>query len=65
MAGIATDYCVRATALDALKAGLGTRVLSGLITGVSADTSEATLREVEQAGAEIVARAEGARRRLD
>jgi nicotinamidase/pyrazinamidase len=31
--GIATDYCVRATALDAVAAGLHTRVLLGLCAG--------------------------------
>ena len=34
--GIATDYCVRATALDAVGEGFGTRVLVDLIAGVSA-----------------------------
>lgn len=53
IAGIATDYCVRATALDALKAGLRTRVLGTLVAGVSAKTSEAALREIREAGGEI------------
>lgn len=53
VAGVATDYCVRATALDAIKAGLRTRVLSGLIAGVSEETSDAALREISEAGAEI------------
>jgi nicotinamidase/pyrazinamidase len=47
--GIATDYCVRATAADAATAGLRTRVLLGLTAGVTpASTADAvaTLRAV-------------------
>jgi nicotinamidase/pyrazinamidase len=53
VAGIATDYCVRATALDALHEGFGVRVLDDLIAGVAADTSTAALAELRAAGAEI------------
>jgi nicotinamidase/pyrazinamidase len=53
VAGIATDYCVRATALDALQEGFGVRVLDDLIAGVAADTSTAALAELRAAGAEI------------
>jgi len=35
--GIATDYCVRATAVDAAREGFGTRVLSGLVAAVHPD----------------------------
>lgn len=49
--GIATDYCVRATALDALKEGLGVRILRDLCTGVAPGTSAAALAEIEAAGA--------------
>lgn len=48
--GIATDYCVRATALDALAAGLAVRVLTGLVAGVAPDTSAAALAELAAAG---------------
>ena len=37
--GIATDHCVRATALDAVRAGLRTRVLLDLTAGVAAATT--------------------------
>ena len=52
--GIATDYCVRASALDALEHGQHVRVLRDLIAGVAATTSEAALAELGHAGAAIV-----------
>ncbi|MFF4955116.1 isochorismatase family protein [Streptomyces chattanoogensis] len=51
--GIATDHCVRATALDALHAGLRTRVLLDLTAGVAAETTERALEELRAAGAEL------------
>jgi nicotinamidase/pyrazinamidase len=51
--GIATDYCVRATALDGLKAGFKVNVLPDLCAGVAPDTSQAALQELEAAGARI------------
>ena len=54
VAGIATDYCVRASTLDALDAGREVRVLADLVAGVAADSSAAALVELEAAGAEIV-----------
>jgi nicotinamidase/pyrazinamidase len=53
VAGIATDYCVRASALDALADGRTVRVLADLVAGVAADSSAAALVELEAAGAEI------------
>lgn len=52
--GIATDYCVRASALDAVGEGVAVRVLSGLIAGVAPASSDAALAELRAAGAEIV-----------
>ncbi|AMB59374.1 isochorismatase family protein [Microterricola viridarii] len=52
--GIATDYCVRASALDALEHGQRVRVLRDLIAGVAAESSVAALAELGHAGAEIV-----------
>lgn len=52
--GLATDYCVRATALDAVAAGLETRLLLAWCAGVAPATTEAALAELTEAGVEIV-----------
>lgn len=52
--GIATDHCVRATALDAAREGLRTRVLLDLTAGVAAATTAAALDELRAAGVELV-----------
>mgnify|MGYP001345890586 CR=1 FL=1 len=51
--GIATDHCVRATALDAVQAGLRTRVLLSLTAGVTRASVDAALRELRKAGVEL------------
>lgn len=51
--GIATDYCVRASALDALEHGQHVRVFTDLVAGVAPETSEAALAELGHAGAVI------------
>jgi nicotinamidase/pyrazinamidase len=48
--GIATDFCVRATALDAAKAGFGVRVLLDLTVGGSQPMVDATLKDFDEAG---------------
>ena len=48
--GIATDYCVRATALDARIEGFETRVLTDMCAGVATETSAAALDEMRAAG---------------
>ena len=53
--GIATDYCVRATALDALAAGFRVRLLPGLHAGVAEESSEAAVVELRAAGVEVPA----------
>ncbi|HTN56548.1 MAG TPA: isochorismatase family protein [Microbacterium sp.] len=52
--GIATDHCVRASALDAIAHGVRVRVLIDLVAGVRAESSEAALAELAHAGAELV-----------
>ncbi|WP_299557519.1 isochorismatase family protein [uncultured Mycolicibacterium sp.] len=52
--GIATDYCVRATALDAAQAGFRTRVLRDLTAGVAPETTERAVAELRAAGVEVV-----------
>jgi nicotinamidase/pyrazinamidase len=51
--GIATDYCVRATALDAAQLGFATRVLLGLTEGVDPVTTAAAIGELRAAGVEL------------
>jgi nicotinamidase/pyrazinamidase len=51
--GIATDHCVRATALDAVGNGFATRVLLPLTAGVAEATTEAALEELRTAGVEL------------
>ena len=53
LAGIATDYCVRATALDALRAGFAVTVLADLTAGVAPGTTAAALDEMSAAGATV------------
>jgi len=53
--GIATDYCVRASALDALHAHRRVRVLTDLVAGVTPASSASALDELKDAGAEVVA----------
>lgn len=48
--GLATDHCVRASALDAAHARFETRVLLDLTAGVAEDTVNAALRELSDAG---------------
>lgn len=52
--GIATDYCVRATALDAVRAGFEVRLLTDLVAGVAPESTEAALAELSAAGVELV-----------
>ena len=54
VAGIATDYCVLASALDALHSGREVRVLADLVAGVAPDSSAAALVRLEDAGAQVV-----------
>lgn len=51
--GIATDHCVRATALDARRAGFDTEVLLDLTAGVAPHTTKRALEEMDQAGVRL------------
>jgi nicotinamidase/pyrazinamidase len=51
--GIATDYCVRATAIDAAREGFATRVLPGLTAGVDPATTREALDGMREAGVEV------------
>ena len=48
--GIATDYCVKATAIDALAAGYKVTVIEGLSKGVAPDTTAKALEEMKAKG---------------
>ncbi|WP_199432775.1 nicotinamidase [Qaidamihabitans albus] len=51
--GIATDHCVRATAVDAAQAGFSVRVLADLTAGVSQSSVDSALAEMRTAGVEV------------
>lgn len=51
--GIATDHCVRATALDAAREGFATHVLLDLTAGVAEGTTGRALEELRTAGVEL------------
>ena len=52
--GIATDHCVRATALDASSNGFSTRVLTDLCAGVAPETTDAAIIEMRAAGVAVL-----------
>jgi nicotinamidase/pyrazinamidase len=51
--GIATDHCVRATALDAVRNGFTTRLLLDLCAGVAPETTEKAVAEMRDAGVSV------------
>ena len=55
MVGLATDYCVRATALDALRLGFEVTIDRAGVRGIDVEPgdSERALAEVEGAGGSI------------
>ena len=55
LCGLATDYCVRATALDATRLGFATRVRLDLTAGVAAESVERAVDEMRAAGVELIA----------
>jgi nicotinamidase/pyrazinamidase len=48
--GIATDYCVHATAADAARIGFGTRVLLDLTAGVAPDSTAKAVEDLRALG---------------
>ncbi len=53
VAGLATDYCVKETVLDAIQAGFDTVVVTDGCRGIAEDTTEAALAEMTAAGAQF------------
>jgi len=52
--GIATDHCVRATALDAAREGFATTVLLDHTAGVAQDTTDRALAQLDEVGVTLV-----------
>ena len=53
VAGLATDYCVLASSLDAKKAGFRVSVLTKLVAGVASESSENALVQMTSAGCRL------------
>ncbi|MGY1608019.1 MULTISPECIES: isochorismatase family protein [unclassified Geodermatophilus] len=53
IAGLTTDHCVRATALDAVAEGFAARVLLHLTAGVAEASTTAALEQLRTAGVEL------------
>jgi nicotinamidase/pyrazinamidase len=58
--GIATDYCVHATAADAARAGFATRVLLGLTAGVTPESTARAIEDLRAAEVELTGTPAGA-----
>ena len=52
--GLATDYCVKATAIDAADAGYRVTVVEGLSKGVAPDTTAQAIEEMKAKGITLV-----------
>jgi nicotinamidase/pyrazinamidase len=53
IAGIATDYCVRASALDAVREGFSVTVLADLTAGISPESTDAALTDMREGGVTV------------
>ncbi len=51
--GLATEYCVKATALDAVKLGYKTKVFPGACRGLSVNGEALAMSEMRQAGVDM------------
>lgn len=56
--GVATEYCVKATALDALKHGFEVYLIKDAVKGIKREDEEKALKELEEKGAKIISSAE-------
>lgn len=57
LVGIATDYCVLATARDGVREGFDVTVLTDLTAGVAPDTTAKALQDLRDAGVQLRASA--------
>ena len=60
VAGIATDYCVHATAADAVRNGFATHVLLDLTAGVSPESTRRAIEDLRAASVELTGTPRGA-----
>ena len=60
VAGLATDYCVHATAADAARAGFATRVLLNLTAGVAPDSTAKAIADLRAAQVDLTGTPTGA-----
>ncbi|MBU3824959.1 MAG: isochorismatase family protein [Candidatus Oceanisphaera merdipullorum] len=63
--GLATDYCVRHTALQLLRAGFKVIINLAATLGVAEDSTAQALQELQQAGAHLIANAAALEQTLD
>lgn len=56
--GVATEYCVRATALDALKHGFEVYLIRDAVKGIKPEDEEKALKELEEKGVKIISSVE-------
>jgi nicotinamidase/pyrazinamidase len=59
VAGLTTDYCVHATAADAVRAGFATRVLLDLTAGVAAGSTVKAIEDLRGDGVELTGTPQG------
>lgn len=52
--GIATDYCVLASSLDARKEGFSVSVLTEMCAGISAESTDAAISKMQSVGCQVV-----------
>lgn len=55
--GVATEYCVKATALDAVKHGFETYLLLDAVKGINPEDEEKALKELEEKGVKLLSSA--------
>jgi nicotinamidase/pyrazinamidase len=56
MFGIATDYCVKSTAIDGARLGFEVTVVKDLCRGVDPKTTEKAVQEMRASGVRVVER---------
>ena len=64
VAGLAADYCVKYTALDAVKEGFKTRVIGEATKAVAPSSMNEVLREYAEAGVEVIEREDESLKRV-